>query len=110
MVAKSEAQGSSARGLSAGLTFAAVVALFAWGGLWVDEKVGTRPLFVLLGVFLGLIGGTIHLLRVLAPGQLPFVRRAAGDGPGAADRASAASRGAPDSDGAPQPPRSDRSS
>lgn len=109
MVAKSEAQGSSTRGLSAGLTFAAVVALFTWGGLWLDEKVGTKPLFVLLGVFLGLLGGTIHMLRVLAPGQLPFVRGAAGQGPGAADSASSDPRGAPDSVGAPQPPRSDRS-
>lgn len=109
MVAKSEAQGSSVRGLSAGLTFAAVVALFAWGGLWLDQKVGTKPLFVLLGVFLGLLGGTIHLLRVLAPGQLSFVRRAGGQGSGAADRASSASRGAPDSVGAPKAPRSDRS-
>ncbi len=74
MVAKSPAQGHSARGLSAGLTFAAVVALFTWCGLWLDDKVGTRPLFVLLGVFLGLVGGTLHMLRVLAPDQLPFGR------------------------------------
>jgi F0F1-type ATP synthase assembly protein I len=75
MDAKPQAQGHSARGLSAGLTFAVVVALFTWGGLWIDDQVGTRPLFVLVGVFLGLIGGTLHMLRVLAPDQLPFGRK-----------------------------------
>jgi F0F1-type ATP synthase assembly protein I len=65
----------SARGLAAGLTFAVTVALFALGGLWLDGKLGTQPWFVLLGVLLGLVGGTIHLLRVLAPSALPFGRR-----------------------------------
>jgi hypothetical protein len=65
----------SARGLAAGLTFAVTVALFALGGLWLDGKLGTKPWFVLLGVLLGLVGGTIHLLTVLAPGTLPFGRR-----------------------------------
>jgi len=65
----------STRALGAGLTFAASVALFAVGGLWVDGKLATSPLFVLLGVFLGLVGGTIHLLHTLAPGTLPFGRK-----------------------------------
>lgn len=105
MVAKSPAQGHSARGLSAGLTFAAAVALFTWCGLWLDDQVGTRPLFVLLGVFFGLIGGTIHLLRVLAPGQLPFGRTAGSAGPAPASRSSAASRDETDRDGADRAPR-----
>lgn len=106
MVAKSPAQGHSARGLSAGLTFAAAVALFTWGGLWLDDQVGSRPLFVLLGVFLGLVGGTIHLLRVLAPGQLPFGRTARNPVPDPEDRPSASGRGEPDRggvDGASRP-------
>lgn len=68
-------QHSSANALGAGLTFAAAVALFAYGGLWLDERLGTRPWFVLVGVFLGLLGGTIHLLKSLAPSSLPFGRR-----------------------------------
>ncbi len=62
----------SARALGAGLTFAVTVALFALGGLWLDGKLATSPLFVLVGVLLGLVGGTIHLLRVLSPQSLPF--------------------------------------
>lgn len=82
MAPKPQTTGHSARGLSAGLTFAVVVALFTWCGLWIDGKAGTQPLFVLLGVFLGLLGGTIHMLRVLAPGVLPFRRKPPGSGAG----------------------------
>ena len=57
------------------MTFAVVVAMFALGGFWLDGKLGTSPLFVLLGILLGLLGGTIHLLRTLSPGTLPFGRR-----------------------------------
>jgi F0F1-type ATP synthase assembly protein I len=67
-------QHSSANALGVGLTFAATVALFAYGGLWLDGRLGTRPWLVLAGVFLGLLGGTIHLLKSLAPGALPFGR------------------------------------
>ena len=63
---------TSTQGLSAGLTFAAVVALFVLGGRWLDTRCATSPLFVLLGLALGLVGGTIHMLRVLAPATLPF--------------------------------------
>ncbi|GAB4148173.1 MAG: hypothetical protein Fur0037_16460 [Planctomycetota bacterium] len=49
--------------------------VFAFGGLWVDDRLGTRPLFLLLGLFLGLVGGTIHLLRILSPDSLPFGKR-----------------------------------
>lgn len=66
--------------LGAGLTFAVTVASFALGGLWVDGKLGTRPLFVLVGVLLGILGGTIHLLRVVAPETLPFGKRAPRNG------------------------------
>ncbi|MCG8468546.1 MAG: AtpZ/AtpI family protein [Gemmatimonadetes bacterium] len=43
--------GQEAAGL--GLTMAFSIALFALGGNWLDGRLGTRPLFVLLGVFLG---------------------------------------------------------
>jgi F0F1-type ATP synthase assembly protein I len=62
----------SPRALSAGLTFAAAVAMFALGGNWLDDRLGTQPLCILLGMLLGMVGGTLHLLRVLAPATLPF--------------------------------------
>jgi hypothetical protein len=72
MAATPQKPPESARALGAGLTFAATVALFALGGLWLDGKLATSPLFVLVGTLFGILGGTIHLLRVLAPGVLRF--------------------------------------
>ncbi len=40
-----------------GLALAMSIALFALGGNWLDGRLGTSPLFVLLGVFLGFGGG-----------------------------------------------------
>lgn len=40
-----------------GLTMGAAIALFALGGNWLDGRLGTRPLFVLLGVAIGFAGG-----------------------------------------------------
>ena len=62
----------STRALGVGMTFAASVALFSVGGLWLDEKLSTSPWLLLLGIFMGLFGGTIHMLHHLAPGTLPF--------------------------------------
>ena len=65
----------SAHALGSGLTFGVVVALFAYGGLWLDETLGSKPWCLLVGIMLGLLGGTIHLLGSLAPDALPFGRR-----------------------------------
>ena len=62
----------SSRALSAGMTLAVSVGLFAYGGLWLDERFGTKPLCVLVFVCLGFVGGTLHLIRVLAPEMWPF--------------------------------------
>ncbi len=40
-----------------GLTMALATALFAWLGSLLDEAIGTEPVFVLLGAFLGFGGG-----------------------------------------------------
>ncbi len=40
-----------------GITLGLAMALFAWGGNWVDGRLGTSPLFVLLGVFGGFGAG-----------------------------------------------------
>jgi hypothetical protein len=60
--------------LGAGLTLAVSVGLFAYGGLWLDAKWGTRPWMLLLCVCLGIVGGILHLIRVLAPEFWPFGR------------------------------------
>lgn len=66
--------------LGAGLTFATVIVLFTFGGRWLDGALGTSPWFLLVGILLGLVGGTIHLLVTLAPGALPFGRKPTGHG------------------------------
>ena len=40
-----------------GLTMGLAIALFAVAGNWLDGRLGTSPLFVLIGVFLGFGGG-----------------------------------------------------
>jgi len=60
------------KAVGAGMTLAASVGLFAYGGLWLDGQLGTRPWFLLLGVVCGITGGLLHLVRVLAPELWPF--------------------------------------
>ncbi len=40
-----------------GLAMGLAIVLFAVGGNWLDGRLGTKPLFVLLGVFVGFGGG-----------------------------------------------------
>lgn len=67
-----DSKGGSTRAVGAGLTLAVSVGLFAYGGLWLDGKAGTKPLFLLVGVGCGIVGGILHLIRVLAPELWPF--------------------------------------
>lgn len=60
------------RAMGAGLTLAVSVGLFAYGGWWLDARWGSTPLFLLLGVGCGIVGGMLHLIRVLAPELWPF--------------------------------------
>ncbi|HKK28131.1 MAG TPA: AtpZ/AtpI family protein [Gemmatimonadota bacterium] len=68
----------TARYAGHGITLALATAAFALLGRWVDGRLGTAPLFVLLGSFLGLAGGFYRMYRelVLAP-------RSEAPGPGA---------------------------
>jgi len=61
--------GRSVRALSdylgIGLQIAASFALFVLAGYWADRQLGTLPLFLILGVFLGMAGMGLVLWKVL---------------------------------------------
>lgn len=40
--------------MTAGITFAVAVALFVLGGIWLDHRLGTLPLFTILGTIVGI--------------------------------------------------------
>lgn len=48
-----------------GITLGLAVALFAWLGTLLDERLGTEPLFVLLGTFLGFGAGLYRMIHDL---------------------------------------------
>jgi len=48
-----------------GLTIALSTALFGWLGVQADERLGTHPLFVILGVFVGFGAGFYSMYRDL---------------------------------------------
>lgn len=52
-----------------GLTIGVATALFAWLGTLLDDWLGTRPLFVLIGAFLGFAAGfySMYWRLVLQP-------------------------------------------
>lgn len=64
--------GYGTRALGAGLTLAVSVGLFAYSGLWLDARLGTKPWCLLACVGCGIGGGILHLIRVLAPEMWPF--------------------------------------
>ncbi|MCU0865817.1 MAG: AtpZ/AtpI family protein [Planctomycetes bacterium] len=70
----------SNRALGAGLTLAVSVVLSAYGGLWLDARFGTKPWLLLLCVGFGIVGGILHLIRVLAPELWPFGKLPKGGG------------------------------
>jgi F0F1-type ATP synthase assembly protein I len=49
-----------------GLQIALSFALFVYLGNWVDEKLGTRPIFLLVGVAMGMTGMILLLLKTAA--------------------------------------------
>lgn len=56
---------SGGRGAGAGLEFGAAVVVFTLLGYWLDRRLGTLPLCLLLGLALGFGGGLVHLVRAL---------------------------------------------
>ena len=57
-----------ALGLVAGIGFAIAIplAIFFLGGLWLDERLGTQPLFMMVGILLGLIAAGATIAELLA--------------------------------------------
>jgi hypothetical protein len=71
----------NSRALGAGLTLAVTVALFAAGGQWLDTRLGTKPWLLLVCCCCGIVGGILHLIRVLAPEMWPFGKLPRNDPP-----------------------------
>ncbi len=49
-----------------GFSIAASVGLGVLGGLWVDDRLGTRPIFLLLGMIFGLLSAAYIMRDLLA--------------------------------------------
>ncbi len=52
-----------------GLQFTVSILLFLYAGQWLDRKLGTSPLFLLLGVFLGAGAAFYSMYRKLMADQ-----------------------------------------
>ncbi|HCA78898.1 MAG TPA: hypothetical protein DEP53_04110 [Bacteroidetes bacterium] len=52
--------------LTLGIQLAAAVILFFLIGWWLDTRQGTAPLFMLIGVLVGFIGGMIKFLKSIS--------------------------------------------
>ncbi|MEE9392891.1 MAG: AtpZ/AtpI family protein [Planctomycetota bacterium] len=48
-----------------GVSFIAETGLFAGAGWWCDGFFGTRPWLLVVGMFVGLIAATYHLLKLV---------------------------------------------
>lgn len=56
--------------LSTGITFAVTVALFVLAGLWLDRRIGTTPLFIVVGALVGVgLGGFWLYQRAIRQGR-----------------------------------------
>jgi F0F1-type ATP synthase assembly protein I len=52
-----------------GVQFAAGIVVFTFGGLWLDRRLGTMPLFLLVGLFVGCVGGFYSIYRKATAAQ-----------------------------------------
>lgn len=50
-----------------GIDLAITVLLGVWLGSWLDERMNTDPLFLIIGIFLGLAVGIIVIIRLIKP-------------------------------------------
>lgn len=52
---------------SLGIQFVVAMCLFGWVGWWADGKLGTYPLLMIIGLFLGATGGFVALIKAIPP-------------------------------------------
>ena len=55
------------RFIGVGWFIAISILLGVWGGLWLDEKLGTSPIMVIVGLILGLVVAFYGVYRMLLP-------------------------------------------
>jgi len=60
---------SISRYLDLGMRLALSLLIGVVGGRWVDDQAGTSPLFVLLGLFVGITAGFLTVYRAVFPPQ-----------------------------------------
>lgn len=66
---KNSAELSGAAYAGMGLQFALAIVLFLFAGHWLDKKLGTGALFMVLGVFVGAGGAFYSIYRKLMAAQ-----------------------------------------
>jgi F0F1-type ATP synthase assembly protein I len=59
------------RALGIGIELSMVIGGMAWGGHWLDNKLGTDPWLLLTGVIVGILGGGWHAMKMANDGKLP---------------------------------------
>ncbi|MFN3168619.1 MAG: AtpZ/AtpI family protein [Phycisphaeraceae bacterium] len=59
------------RALGIGLELSMVIGGMAWGGYWLDGKLGTEPWLLMTGVCVGILGGGWHAMKMANDGKLP---------------------------------------
>lgn len=50
-----------------GIDLAICVLAGVWAGRWLDERMGSDPLFLIIGIFLGLAVGILVIIRLIKP-------------------------------------------
>ena len=50
-----------------GLTFALTILVLGFVGWWLDERLGTRPWLMILGILAGFVGGLISMVKRIPP-------------------------------------------
>jgi F0F1-type ATP synthase assembly protein I len=77
-----EGDGSLARYAGVGIQFAAAIILFLFAGQWLDRRLGTSPVFLILGVFVGAGAAFYSMYRKLMEDQDAEEARKKGERPG----------------------------
>ena len=72
--------GAAAKYAGLGFQLVASILLFLYAGRWVDRRIGTEPLFLLLGVFTGLAASIYSMYRSLMADQRREAEARTGEG------------------------------